>query len=169
MNGAGRHGCKVRRWIPLFSAGAALTIVTLAACDSGPDQAVCAVVLDEMRTRTEAIQTSAATPPAQFEFSQHVLRYETVDCRREQDDVDEVSLVIRNLTSCELALSYQLSFIENQDGWSYNGSLTFQPRGAIDVGVISRVGNANIESAQLLLSGNSSTSTCTASGPGAGA
>lgn len=156
------HGRTILR---IAVVGIALSTVALAACDSEPDEPACEVVADLMRTRTEVIQTSATTPPAQFEFSQHVVRYETTDCRRDEDDTDEVSLVIRNLTSCQLALSYQLSFIENQDGWSYNGSLTFQPLGAIDVGVISRVGNANIESAQLLLSGSSSTSACTVPSP----
>ena len=135
-----------------------LCATATAACDSSAE---CELVDTQSRMRSEMLQTSAPTPPARFVFSQRIQNYEGAACGINEQDSDRVSLTIVNLTSCEQSLTFQISFIDNGSGWSYNGSATVQASAATDVGVISSTGTANIESSQLLLGGTSAESNCT--------
>lgn len=134
-------------------------VMIASACDSG-GPGVCELVVDETRSRSEALLTNSPSSPAQFEFQQEVKQYETGDCDSQNADVDRVSLVVRNLTQCVQDVTFQISFIENQDGWSYNGQTSITAGGASDLGVISTVGNANIETAQVILTGSNVQGAC---------
>ena len=140
--------------------GLVVLSVIAASCDSAAEQGDCPLIVDELRSRSESLLTSGSQAVAVFEFQQDVKTYETTGCKQANSDVDEVSLVVRNLTSCEQDIVFQLSFFEGQVGWSYNGTISLAPSAASPLGVISTVGNIDIENAQMLLGGQSTQGIC---------
>ena len=100
--------------IALLCAGLIVGLL-VTSCDESKPTTVCQLVLDETRSRSEALQTSDPLPPAQFEFEQVVQVYEATGCESRNADVDEVSLVVRNLTSCMQEINFFISFLYLSD------------------------------------------------------
>jgi hypothetical protein len=138
-----------------------LCALVVAACDSGGSEAPCELAEDETYTFSAPFTARSGDAIALFEFEQEVRRYETGDCSRPAADVNEVSLVVRNLTACSLQLDYRVSVISAGDGWTYEGDVTLQPRGAFDQGVIQRDSPIRIGNAQAVVSGTYEDSGCT--------
>lgn len=138
-----------------------LLVLLLNSCDSAGLSA-CQLVTDEVYTNTapypitEGLNTFTA---ALFEFQQTVKTYETGNCEKPAQDVDEVKLIIRNVTDCMVELEYNGSVILGRDGWNYEGVASLSPQGVVDEGVIQR-GGIRIDGAQIILRGMGTRSDC---------
>lgn len=131
-------------------------VVVLASCDS-TDSEGCAVVGDELRSRSVALLGGGNTPVAQFEMQQEIKQYES-GCST--PDVDEVTLVIRNETNCVQDVTYTLSVFAGQVGWSVNGTTSLTPAGATNEGTVQVDGGVNIETGQTLVTGQATQGAC---------
>lgn len=138
-----------------------LCVLFVAACDSGGSETTCELVEDETYTFSAPFTARTGDAIALFEFQQEMRRYEAGDCSRPAADVNEVSLVVRNLTTCSLQLDYRVSVISAGEGWTYEGDVTLQPGGAFDQGVIQRDSPVRIDNAQAVVSGTYEETSCT--------
>ncbi len=94
---------------------------------------------------------------ALFELQQEVRTYENGSCEIPAEGLSELSLVIRNLTSCELTFDYRMSVIEDGGGSTVEGT-SFIRQGAVDdQGVILKESGVRIDRAQIILTGSALT------------
>jgi hypothetical protein len=135
-------------------------MVFVAACDAGNNTASCMLETDNTYTFSTPFVERSGDIVALFEFQQEVQMYETGNCRRTEEDVNEVSLVVRNLTACVHNLNYTVSLIQSGEGFSIAGSATIQPSAAHDQGIVQRGSPILISNAQAVVIGTSTLTNC---------
>lgn len=155
MTGLKRTPATILKQLPVI-----LVLITgvamMVSCDSA-DSEDCSLVTDDLKSRSVALLGSGNTPVAHFDLQQELKTYQQ-GCSR--SDVDEVSLVIRNATSCQQTVSYSISVFAGQIGWTFNNSIDLEPTAAFDMGTINRDGGVDIEAGQVLVTGQSVQGTC---------
>jgi hypothetical protein len=142
-----------------------LVILTLGfltlGCDSTSNEPPCALVADETYTfSTPLVARVTEQPIILFEFQQEIRTYEAGGCARTQEDVNEVSVVVRNLTACVVSVTYSASLVSEGEGFTYEGNATMQPNAAQDRGVIIRDSPILISNAQAVVTGTSTLTEC---------
>ena len=135
-------------------------ILFLSACDAATDAPPCTLLTDDTFTFSAPFTANSGEAIALFEFQQEVRTYETDNCAQTDPDVNEVSLVVRNLTACVVNLTYSTSLISNGEGFTHEGTATIQPGAALDQGIVERNSPIIISNAQAVVTGTSTLTAC---------
>jgi hypothetical protein len=133
-------------------------IVTAAAiltgsCDSNGDL-TCQLLDTETHTASTPLVDPEFRRIALFEFQQELRFYEDDGSCELPSDQDEISLRIRNVTSCEYSFDYELSVFEGREGTTILGDASVRQNAVADQGVVVRDLGILIDRSQFILTGS---------------
>jgi hypothetical protein len=131
-------------------------------CDGAEDLPACPIAEDDTHTFSTIFTDIDAVAVARFEFQQTVRTYDdSGECERPSADVNDFRVIVTNLTSCTLDITFSLSVFEGREGWTELGTSSVRARAAEDLGIIHRGGTVRVDVAQVLLTGSVVRSECT--------
>lgn len=135
----------------LFALAGTFVLVSTSGCDSSePDE--CLRIEEQSYTASApATESISLDKIATFELQQDVWTYEAAGCVIPDDGSSETSLVIRNVTSCEVSFTYRLSVFEGREGSSVEGTTFVRQAAANDEGVVLRNQGYRLDRAQILV------------------
>lgn len=137
-----------------------MLFVLSAGCDATSNAPPCVLETDDTFTFSTPFLTRTNEAVALFEFQQEIQTYQTGECTRTEADVNEVSLVVRNLTACVHTLSFTISLIKEGQGFSIEGNANIQPGAAQDLGLVQSGSPITIDNAQSVVTGISTLTAC---------
>jgi hypothetical protein len=128
-----------------------MALLMFTGCDSN-ETAECQQLSENTYTASQPVlETLSDDRISLFELQQKVRTYESGSCEIPAEGLSELSLVIRNLTSCELSFDYRMSVIEDGEGSTVEGESSINPGAVDDQGVILRNSGVRIDEAQIIL------------------
>ena len=128
-----------------------LAILLAIGCDSN-ESAECRRLSEDTYSNSAPLVDNALVSIALFELKQEIRTYEAGSCEIPAEGISETSLVIRNLTSCELSFMYRLSVFEST-GWTVEGTSFIRQGAADDQGVIQSDSGIRLDHTQIIVIG----------------
>lgn len=148
----GTSGCSVSRLVPIVTA-------LCYGCDTAFTLPTCEVVDQHTYTDSATLADEQRQGAAQFEFEQVVTTYASGECEI-PTNLDGVYLVVRNITSCTLDITFTVTLIEGREGWTIQETAHVERGASEEIGIIQGAAGPRVDRAQMMVAGSVEKSDC---------